>query len=280
MAMPCRAFAFSTTRQPIAAWPRHVVPQRLAGGVLLAALLAGVAPQARADFFADNEARRAILDLRQRHLALTEENSKLRESLQNTQSQLDTLRNELARQRQRDEQLTRELTELRRAMPTTSSAEDKTGSNTVAGSALAAATSTAGTTTEAPARTEEGNSEKAAFDAALNKFRTSDYAGAQAGLRAYLQKYPQGSRRIAALYWLGNSDYALRNYRNAMRSYHAVVAQAPQHERAPEALLALSACQVELHDTAGARNTLEKLIKTYPQSEAAQAAQDRLTRLR
>ena len=79
---------------------------------------------------------------------------------------------------------------------------------------------------------------------------------------------------------MGNSDYALRNYRNAMRSYRAVVAQAPQHERAPEALLALSACQVELKDTAGARATLENLIKTYPRSEAAQAAQDRLTRLR
>ncbi len=65
-----------------------------------------------------------------------------------------------------------------------------------------------------------------------------------------------------------------------MRSYRAVVAQAPQHERAPEALLALSACQVELKDTAGARATLENLIKTYPRSEAAQAAQDRLTRLR
>lgn len=280
MAMPCRAFAFSTTRQPVAAWPRHVAPQRLAGGVLLAALLAGAAPQARADFFADNEARRAILDLRQRHLALTEENSKLRESLQSTQSQLDTLRNELARQRQRDDQLARELAELRRNMPSaTNNTEEKTASP-VAGSALTAATSTAGSATEAPARAEDSHGEKAAFDAALNKFRTSDYAGAQAGLRAYLQKYPQGSRRIAALYWLGNSDYALRNYRGAMRSYRAVVAQAPQHERAPEALLALSACQVELQDTAGARKTLENLIKTYPRSEAAQAAQDRLTRLR
>lgn len=280
MATPCRAFACSTPRPRTTPWFSRAVPHKLAGGLLLASALLAVAPQARADFFADNEARRAILDLRQRHLALTEENSKLRESLQSTQSQVDNLRSELARLRQRDEQLARELTELRRTMPSaTSSAEDKTG-NTVAGSALAAAASTTGTAAEAPTRAEDSNSEKAAFDAALNKFRTSDYTGAQASLRAYLQKYPQSSRRIAALYWLGNSDYALRNYRNAMRSYRAVVAQAPQHERAPEALLALSACQVELQDTAGARSTLEKLIKTYPRSEAAQAAQDRLTRLR
>ena len=39
-------------------------------------------------------------------------------------------------------------------------------------------------------------------------------------------------------------------------------------------------CQVELKDTRAARKTLEDLIKAYPQSEAAVAAKDRLTRLK
>ena len=177
MATPCRAFACSTPRPHAASWFNRAVPHKLAGGLLLASALLAIAPQARADFFADNEARRAIHDLRQRHLALTEENGKLRESLQSTQSQVDTLRSELARLRQRDEQLARELAELRRTMPsaTSSSAEDKTG-NTVAGSALAAAASTTGTAAESPSRAEDSNGEKAAFDAALNKFRT-DFCG-------------------------------------------------------------------------------------------------------
>lgn len=235
----------------------------------------GAASPARANFFSDNEARRAILDLRQRYLALSEENGKLRESLQTTQTQLEALRSDVTRVRNREEQLTRDVADLQRRL-NQATTEDKTSSSAAGSTPV----STTGTTAEAPSRPEDSGSEKTAFDAALNKFRASDYAGAQASLRAFLQKYPQSSRRIAALYWLGNSDYALRNYRNAMRSYRAVVAQAPQHERAPEALLALSACQVELKDTAGARATLENLIKTYPRSEAAQAAQDRLTRLR
>ena len=254
--------------------------RRAIGSVLLMALLGSAAPHAHADLFADNEARRAIIDLRQRYLALSEENSKLRESLQTTQTQMESLRGEITRVRSREEQLARELADLKRTAAAAANAEEKTGSaNTVAGSPLSAAGS-ATAVAEAPARPEETANEKAAFDAALNKFRASDYAAAQAGLRAYLQKYPQSNRRIAALYWLGNSDYALRNYRSAMRNYRSVVAQAPNHERAPEALLALSACQVELQDTAGARATLEQLIKSYPRSEAAQAAQDRLTRLR
>ena len=100
MATPCRAFACSTPRPHTTPWFSRAVPHKLTGCLLLTSALLAVAPQARADFFADNEARRAILDLRQRHLALTEENSKLRESLQSTQSQVDTLRSELARLRQ------------------------------------------------------------------------------------------------------------------------------------------------------------------------------------
>ena len=54
----------------------------------------------------------------------------------------------------------------------------------------------------------------------------------------------------------------------------------PTHARAPEALLAISNVQIELKDTKAARKTLEDLIKAYPQSDAAQAARDRLPKLR
>ena len=38
--------------------------------------------------------------------------------------------------------------------------------------------------------------------------------------------------------------------------------------------------QVELKDTKAARRTLEELVKAHPQSEAAGAARERLSRLR
>ena len=55
---------------------------------------------------------------------------------------------------------------------------------------------------------------------------------------------------------------------------------APQHEKAPEAVLSIANCQIELKDTRAARRTLEDLTKTYPDSEAAQAGRERLSRLR
>ena len=86
--------------------------------------------------------------------------------------------------------------------------------------------------------------------------------------------------KTSALFWLGNSDYALRSYRSAMANFRAVVAQAPDHERAPEALLSIANCQTELKETTAARATLEQLVAKYPRTEAAQAARDRLARLK
>ena len=45
-------------------------------------------------------------------------------------------------------------------------------------------------------------------------------------------------------------------------------------------MLSIANCQIELKDSKSARTTLESLIKTYPQSEAAQAGRERLARLK
>ena len=45
-------------------------------------------------------------------------------------------------------------------------------------------------------------------------------------------------------------------------------------------MLSIANCQIEQKDTRAARATLESLVKTYPQSEAAQAGRERLSRLK
>jgi TolA-binding protein len=52
------------------------------------------------------------------------------------------------------------------------------------------------------------------------------------------------------------------------------------HMRAPDALLSIANCQIELKDARSARKTLEELLKTFPQSEAAGAAKERLAQLK
>ena len=66
-----------------------------AGALLLALAAAVLTPlPAPAQLFGDNEARRAILDLRQRYQTLTDEQARTRSSLLELQSQIESLRSE------------------------------------------------------------------------------------------------------------------------------------------------------------------------------------------
>ena len=82
------------------------------------------------------------------------------------------------------------------------------------------------------------------------------------------------------LFWLGNAQYGKREYKEAIASFRALLAAAPDHPRAPEALLSVANCQIELKDAKAARRTIDELLKTYPKSEAAQAGKERLASLK
>ena len=101
---------------------------------------------------------------------------------------------------------------------------------------------------------------------------------AQTSFTEFTRRYPQSGYRATALFWLGNAQYANRDYRGAIANFRALLTQSPEHARAPEALLSIANCQIELKDNPGARRTLEELTRTYPQSEAANAARERLAR--
>jgi tol-pal system protein YbgF len=238
---------------------------------------------AAAGLFDDEEARKAILDLRQRVDAvrlvaeqgssrareLGDENAALRRSLLELQSQIETLRAETATLRGMNEQLARDLAELQRKQKDiTQGVNDRLRQFEPVKVSLDGREFMAD-----PA-------EKRDFEAALAIFRKGDFAAAQPAFLDFLRRHVQSGYTLAALFWLGNAQYATRDYKEAMINFRALVARDPDHLRSPEAVLSIANCQVELKDTRAARKTLEDLIKAYPQSEAAVAAKDRLTRLK
>ena len=255
-----------------------------------AALLVGaclLAGQSRAALFDDDEARRAILDLRgkveqQRQAADAaiqrqaedlrrngEENGVLRRSLLDLQNQIEALRNEIARLRGQGEQLAREVSELQRQQKDVSQGvEERLRKFEPSKVSLDGREFTAD-----PAESRD-------FDASLAIFRRGDFPAAQTAFTEYVRRYPQSGYRTTALFWLGNAQYANRDYRGAIANFRALLAQAPEHARAPEALLSIANCQIELKDNPGARRTLEELTRAYPQSEAANAARERLARVK
>ena len=260
--------------------------QRSCAAVALAtASLFGAGAQAA--LFEDDEARRAILDLRQRveaqrqaTEALTgalngelrranEENATLRRSLLELQNQIEALRSEIARMRGQGETLARELSEIqRRQKDIAQGVEERLRKFepvqvTVDGREFAA-----------------DPAEQRDFEAALASFRKGEFVAAQSAFNEFVRKHPSSGYRATALFWLGNAQYANRDYRGAIANFRALLQQSPDHPRAPEAVLSIANCQIELKDNASARKTLDDLVKAYPQSEAASAAKERLARLR
>jgi tol-pal system protein YbgF len=249
----------------------------------VAALCIAASSVASAALFEDDEARRAILDLRQRVEAqrlaaerqadelrrATEENGQLRRSLLDLQTQIEAVRAEIARLRGQDEQLVRDVSEIQRRQKDLVQGVDERlrkvepSKVSVDGKEFIAD----------PAEARD-------FEAALAIFRRGEFPAAQSAFADFIKRYPQSGFRPTAVFWLGNSQYANRDYRGAITNFRTLIAQAPDHPRAAEAVLSIANCQIELKDNAGARKTLDELIKAYPQSEAASAAKERLARLR
>ena len=237
----------------------------------------------QAGLFDDEEARKAILELRQKvdthkqagdaadieqRKALEESNAALRRSLLDLQNQLEALRAEQAKLRGQDEQLAKDVAELQRRQKDMVQAVDERVRRfeptkvTVDGREFSAE----------PA-------EKRDYDAAFAVFRKPDFPASQVAFIDFIRRYPQSGYNPSALFWLGNAQYATRNYVEAISNFRSMIAQAPDHPKASEAALSIANCQIEIKDNRAARKTLEDLMKVYPQSEAAAAAKDRLARL-
>ena len=120
----------------------------------------------------------------------------------------------------------------------------------------------------------------AAYEEAMAAIRGGDFDKSATQFTEFLRRYPQSGYADSARFWLGNALYGKRQHKEAIAAFRSFVNAAPAHPRAPEALLALANSQAEMKDVRGARKTIEDLIKAYPQSEAAQAGQDRLKSLR
>lgn len=239
---------------------------------------------AQAALFGDDEARKAILELRVKVDELQQKsaddlrkaveenaqvNAQLRRSILELSSQIESSRGELARMRGQDEQFARELSEVQvRQKDLLQSTEDRLkkfepSKVRVDGLEFVAEPS-----------------EVRDFDAALTVLRKGEFAQAQVSFTDFNRRYPGSGYNPSVLFWLGNAQYAQRNYKDAIGNFRALMTVAPAHLRAPEALLSIANCQIELKETKGARTTLGELIKSYPQSEAATVGKERLAKLK
>jgi tol-pal system protein YbgF len=240
-------------------------PRMFSRTLLVLVLGASLSGASWAALFEDNEARRAILDLRQKVDKQNESMQQLQRALIEQQNQFEAMRSELANLRGEKEQLTQDLKRQQDSAKGVSERLRKFEPSKVTfeGAEFMAE----------PAETK-------AYEDALAVFRQGDFATAANVFSDFTRRYPRSGYGVAALFWLGNAQYANRDYKEAIKNFSALLARAPDHARAPESLLSVANCQLELKDTKAARKTLTDVVKSYPQTEAATAATERLAKLK
>lgn len=122
--------------------------------------------------------------------------------------------------------------------------------------------------------------ESRSYDAALDQFRSANYAGAIAGFNGFLKAYPDSQLAANAQYWIGYSYYSLKDYKTALAHQQKLVAAYPGNAKVPDALLNIAANQIALNNMAGARKTLEDIVAKHPGTSAATLAARRLSALK
>jgi tol-pal system protein YbgF len=255
--------------------------------VALCALAPVLAPlPAHAALFEDDDARREIIKLRKQlddintridgriagsleslnaridsksdktsSLDLTGEIDKLRNEIANLRGQVEVLNNDLANAQRREKDFYTDLDQrLRKLEPQRLSVDGK--------------------------EVDVDQTEQKNFEAALALFKAGSYQAADEAFSSFLQHYPESSYVAQANYWLGNTYYAVRDCAKAIPAYRAVATRFPSSQKAPDALLNMASCQLELKDKIGARESLESLLKKYPGSTAAGMGKERLAELK
>jgi len=121
--------------------------------------------------------------------------------------------------------------------------------------------------------------EQAAYDAAFNALKTSNYPQAISGFKDFVAKYPHSDLLDNARYWLGEAYYVTRDFPAAADAFQSVVQSSPNSRKAPDAMLKLAYTLQEQKRVTDAKATLLQITQRYPGTDAARLANERLQRL-
>ncbi|MEY3518930.1 MAG: hypothetical protein RLZ89_1790 [Pseudomonadota bacterium] len=281
------------------------------------------ASTSQAALFEDDEARRAILDLRQRletqrQAQIQSSDQILQKSLDQTQkqiellrkqieadssqakqdgrlaalqlqSQIEALKQEIANLRGEREQLLREINLLQRAQKDAGlDIEDrfqKLYERMAKQENPAAVKEEASKANKLSVQVDgfeflADPEEKRDFEAAFVLFRKGDFSAAAKEFGQFVKTYSVSGYKPSALYWLGSSKFARRDFNEAIAQLRNLATDYPNHARTPEAMLTIGNAQIEIKQSKEARKTFNELLKLYPATEAAAAAKDRLAQLK
>jgi tol-pal system protein YbgF len=122
--------------------------------------------------------------------------------------------------------------------------------------------------------------EQKSFDVALAKFKASEFKETIIQLETFNKTWNKSSLMPQSLFALGSSYYVQKDYKRAIVTMQNLIKQFPEHVRVPDALLNIAQSHFEMGDKLASKKTLEQLLDKHPSSPAASVAKERLAALK
>ncbi len=117
------------------------------------------------------------------------------------------------------------------------------------------------------------------YRAALDLFNGGNYAQALERLDAFVAGVPEADYMDNAFFWMGECYYGLGRYDQALSYFQRVVSEYPDGNKVPDSLLKVALSHERLSNTSQAIDILSVLAETYPTTDAARRASERLRAL-
>jgi tol-pal system protein YbgF len=148
-----------------------------------------------------------------------------------------------------------------------------------AGGAAAPATGGTGAQVAAlpPGELPAGSPEEQ-YQYAWGLLRGQDYTGAEAALRSFIAQHPQHTLAGNAQYWLGETYYVRKDYRQAAVAFAEGYQTYPNSAKAPDNLLKLGLALAQIGEKSDACEAFAQLGRQFP--TAPQSLKDRAQRER
>jgi tol-pal system protein YbgF len=118
------------------------------------------------------------------------------------------------------------------------------------------------------------------YQQALDLIQRKKFRDAEKTLKTYIDRHPHGKRIANAYFWIGECEYNIKHYEEAILGYQKVISSYPKSNKVAAALLKQGLAFVRLGDRESAKIVLRNLIKKYPKSPQAKVARKQLERLK
>lgn len=121
--------------------------------------------------------------------------------------------------------------------------------------------------------------EKLYYDVSFELIKNRQFDEAQQAFSAFLRQYPNSQYAANAQYWLGEIYLVQNDLQAAGQAFALVSHTYPEHSKVPDSLYKLADVERRLGNADKARGILQQVIAQYPNSSAAQLAQQDLAKL-